>query len=196
MPGPLSCRRFGCSMNATRETLAARLRAGPLSPREATQVCRTLLLAIESAHARGVAHGAISPQTIVLEQGRALIVSGGAPEATDAASDLFAVATVLYEAVTGRAWPAGTDPAAADWSGVPRQLQRALRRALSPVPQKRWPDAAAFQRALWVPRPQHPIWPALVVILIAAAIITLVAFCKPLGLCWERTDTSTSSETR
>jgi serine/threonine protein kinase len=174
-------------MNATRETLAARLRGGPLSPREATQICRALLSAIETAHARGVAHGSVSPQTIVLEQGRAVLVADGVPEGTDAlATDLFAVATVLYEAVTGRPWSAGTDPSTADWSGVPRRLERVLRRALSPVPGKRWQDAAAFQRALWVPRPQHPIWPAVVVILISAAIIATIGFCKPLGLCWER----------
>jgi serine/threonine protein kinase len=184
-------------MNATRETLAARLRTGPLSPREATQICRALLSAIEAAHARGVAHGAISPQTIVLEQGRAVLAADGASQAADGlAADLYAVATVLYEAVSGRPWSAGTDPAAADWSGVPRKLQRVLRRALSPAPGKRWQNAAAFQRALWVPRPQHPIWPALLVILIAAAVIAMAAFCKPLGLCWERTEASAPSGTR
>ena len=172
-------------MNATRETLAARLRSGPLSVREATQICRALLSAIESAHARGTGYGTITPSTIVLEAGRVL-VSGGQAPADALASDLFAVATVLYESVSGRPWPAGADPSSADWSGVPRRLRRVLRRALSPAPERRWPDAAAFQRALWVPRPQDPIWPALVVILLAAVIIAAVALCKPLGLCWER----------
>jgi len=175
-------------MNATRETRAARLRSGPLSVREATQICRALLSAIESAHARGTGYGggAITPSAIVLEGGRPVLVSGSQPSASALASDLFAVATVLYESVSGRPWPAGADPASADWSGIPRRLRRALRRALSPAPERRWPDAAAFQRALWVPRPQDPIWPALVVIVVAAVIIAAVAFCKPLGLCWER----------
>ena len=180
-------------MNATRETLAARLRSGPLSVREATQICRALLSAIESAHARGMGFGggAITPSTIVLEAGRPALVSGSQPSATALASDLFAVATVLYESVSGRAWPPGgeTDPASADWSGIPRRLRRVLQRALSPAPERRWPDAAAFQRALWVPRPRDPIWPALVVILLAAVIIAAVALCKPLGLCWERQST-------
>lgn len=175
-------------MNATRETLAARLRSGPLSVREATQICRALLSAIERAHARGTGYGgeAITPSTIVLEAGRPVLASGDQPSADVLASDLFAVATVLYESVSGRPWPAGAHPASADWSGIPRGLRRVLQRALSPAPERRWPDAATFQRALWVPRPQHPIWPALVVILLAAAIIVTVAFCKPLGLCWER----------
>jgi hypothetical protein len=173
-------------MNATRETLAARLRSGPLSVREATQICRGLLSAIDSAHARGTGHGAITPSTIVLEEGRPVLVSGVAPSADALATDLFAVATVLYESLSGRPWPTGADPASADWSAIPGRLRHALRRALSPAPERRWPDAAAFQRALWVPRLQDPIWPAIVVILLAAAIVTTVAFCKPLGLCWER----------
>jgi hypothetical protein len=173
-------------MNATRETLADRLRSGPLSVREATQICRALLAAIERAHAQGRGHGAITPHTIVLEAGRPVLVPTGQPSADALASDLFAVATVLYESVSGRPWPAGTDPASADWSGIPRRLRRVLRRALSPTPGRRWPDAAAFQRALWVPRPQDPIWPALVVIFLAAVIIAAAALCKPLGLCWER----------
>jgi hypothetical protein len=193
MPGPLSCSRFCEGMNATRETLAARLRSGPLSVREATRICRALLSAIESAHTQGTGHGAITPHTIMLDAGRPVLVSGGQPSADALASDLFAVATVLYESVSGRPWPAGAHPASADWSGIPRRLRRVLRRALSPAPERRWPDAAAFQRALWVPRPQDPIWPALVVILLAAVIIAAVALCKPLGLCWERQPTTTQT---
>jgi len=173
-------------MNAKRETLAARLRSGPLSVREATQICRGLLSAIDSAHARGTGHGAITPNTIVLEEGRPVLVSEGAPSADALATDLFAVATVLYESLSGQPWRTGADPASADWSAIPGRLRHALRRALSPAPERRWRNAAAFQRALWVPRLQDPIWPAIVVILLAAAIVATVAFCKPLGLCWER----------
>jgi hypothetical protein len=121
-----------------------------------------------------------------LQEGRPILPTANASPAASAPNDLFAVGAVLYESLSGRPWTAGTDPASADWSGIPRRLQRVLRRALSPSPARRWPDAAAFQRALWVPRPQHPIWPALAVILFAGAIIAAVAFCKPLGLCWER----------
>lgn len=173
-------------MNATRETLAERLRSGPLSVREATQISRTLLSAIEAAYARGKPHGAITPNTIVLEGGRAVLPSTAAPATEELAADLYGVATVLYESVSGRSWTPGADPETADWSGIPRRLRRVLRRALSTSPERRWRDAAAFQRALWVPRPQDPIWPAVVVILLAAVIIAAIAFCKPLGLCWER----------
>ena len=36
--------------------------------------------------------------------------------------------------------------------------------------------------ATWI----DTIWPAIVVIGLAAAIIAAIVFCKPLGLCWER----------
>lgn len=178
-PGPLSYDRFG-AMTMPRETLATRLRLGPLSVREATQICRGLLAAIEQQP-----HGAISSSSIVLEEGRPLLVSSRS-SSPDLAADLYAVASLLYESVSGRSWSPGADPDAADWSGIPRRLRRVLRRALSTTPERRWPDAAAFQRALWVPRPADPIWPALLVILLAAVIITAIALCKPLGLCWER----------
>ena len=166
----------------TSETLAQRLRLGPLSDREATQLCRALLSAIEAAPQ---SHGAIRTDNILLEQGRPKVLPAGAAPGSPEA-DLYAVASVLYEALTGRPWTGGTDPASADWSGVPRRLRRVLVRAFSTVPERRWPDAAAFQRALWVPRPSHRIWPAVVVILLATAIIAAVVWCKPLGLCWER----------
>jgi hypothetical protein len=167
-------------MTATPETLAQRLRLGPLSIREATQLCRALLSAIEAAP-----HGGISADTIVFQQGRPVLVRASAAAST-AETDLYAIGCILYESVTGRVWAVGSDPSLADWTGVPRQLRRVLLRALSTTPERRWPDAAAFQRALWVPRPSHRIWPALVVILLAAVLISAFVFCKPLGLCWER----------
>jgi hypothetical protein len=169
-------------MDERGETLAQRLRLGPLSDREATQLCRALLSAIAAAP---VSHDAIRTDTILLEKGKPTLLSAGAgPGSSDEA--LYAVASVLYEALTGRPWVAGTDPASADWSGVPRRLRRVLLRAFSPAPERRWQDAAAFQRALWVPRPSHRIWPAVAVILLATAIIAAFVLCKPLGLCWER----------
>jgi len=169
----------------SRETLAQRLRLGPLSPREATQLCRALLASLE----RRPPHGAITADVIVLEQGRPALLPPGAPlpaASASSADDLHAIGRVLYQSLTGREWVLGTDPATVDWTGIRRPLRRALMRALDPIPGRRWPDAAAFQRALWVPRPSHRIWPAVVVIILGAAIVLAAVFCKPLGLCWER----------
>jgi serine/threonine protein kinase len=174
----------------TRATLADRLRSGgrPLSVHDAVQICRSVLSAIETAHARGMAHGSISVDTIVLDGDRPMLalpaVDPAAPDTP--ADDVYAVAMVLYEAMSGRSWAPGTPPRTADWAGVPRRLRGVLKKALDPKAERRWPDPSAFQRALWVPRPQEPIWPAVVVLIVAAAIIGAVVLCKPLGLCWER----------
>jgi serine/threonine protein kinase len=173
-------------MTQTRETLAARLRRGPLSVREATQICRALLSVLEQAHARGTAFGAISPDTILLEDGRPSLTGAASIPGAQPAADLYALAVVTYRAMTGRAWTPGADPASADWSGIPRRVRRAFRKAFATSPADRWPDASAFQRALWVPRPRHTVWPALVILVLAAVVVTAIVFCKPLGLCWER----------
>ena len=167
-------------MTTSQETLAQRLRLGPLSVREATQLCRTLLSLVETTP-----HGAITTDTIVLKDGRPALIPEARTAGAGLDSDLYAVGSVLYESLTGRRWTPGTDPASADWSGVPWRLRRLLMRALS-ASQERRPDAATFQRALWVPRPSHRIWPAMVVILLAVGLISAFVLCKPLGLCWER----------
>ena len=130
------------------ETLADRLRSGPLSVREATQICRALLSAIEAAHARGVGHGTIRSNTILFEAGRPVLAAVGRTPADSPASDVYAVATVLYEAISGRPWSPGTKPESADWSGVPRRLRRVLRKALNTAPERRWPDVSKAERLL------------------------------------------------
>src|SRR5207249_1692645 len=118
-------------------TLADRLRSGPLSVREATQICRALLSAIESAHARGAGYGDIRANTVVLEQGRPVLAPMSTTASESPAADVYAVATLLYEAVSGRSWTLGMKPESADWSGIPRRLRPTLRKALSTSPEPR-----------------------------------------------------------
>jgi len=196
------------------ETLADKLSRGPLSLRQAVQVARDILSALEAAHAQGIVHRDVKPDNIILEQGRAILTdfgiakSEGAPPLTTpgqtpgtleymppeqaaggevtARTDIYAVGMVVYEAITGRHWSILTRPEAADWSGIPRRLRRPLRKALAWYPGERFADAAAFQRALWAPRPQPLVWPAVAVLAVAAVLVGAIAFCKPLGLCPER----------
>jgi tetratricopeptide (TPR) repeat protein len=166
------------------ETLADRLKRGPVSARQAVQITRDVLSALQATHARGSVHGHVTPDNIVLEESRA-VLTAGTGQGT-AQTDLYAVAVVMYEAITGRRWSIGARPEAADWSGIPRPVRRALRKALAPSPQDRFTDAAAFQRALWAPRPQPLVWPAVVVLAVAVVIVGVIVFCEALGFCTKR----------
>ncbi|HEU4799138.1 MAG TPA: serine/threonine-protein kinase [Gemmatimonadales bacterium] len=160
------------------ETLGQRLEKGPLDTESVLQLARELLSALARVHRAGVIHRDIKPDNVFLADGRAMLADFGvaqwdadadtsltrtsdrpgtpswmAPEQLRGApvtprTDLYAVGMVLFEATTGRRWDSLTTPDRADWSGVPWPLSRALRRALEPVPADRWPDAAAFARAL------------------------------------------------
>jgi serine/threonine protein kinase/tetratricopeptide (TPR) repeat protein len=164
------------------ETLAERLRRGPLAPPEALKLGRDLLDALEAVHRHGVVHRDVKPSNIFLLGGRALLadfgvarseVSGpgasteagalvGTPgymspeqvsgEPATEQSDLYSAAVVLYEAYTGRPMEAPKPAEEADWHGVPRRLVPILRRGIAWSADARWPDASAFRHALWATR--------------------------------------------
>ncbi len=144
------------------ETLAERLKRGPLDGRDSFRLGRGVLNGLERIHEAGVVHRDVKPSNIFLVGDRVLLADFGvahletaaddsltsadgpspgtpaymAPEQTDGdpvgpATDLYALALVLYEAICGRRWPAGLAPEAGDWRDIPLPARRALRRALA-----------------------------------------------------------------
>jgi serine/threonine protein kinase len=160
------------------ETLAQRLRRGPLTREETFRLAGDLLSALEAAHDEEVIHRDVKPSNIFLLDDNAVLgdfgiakkVEESGERLTDAdhrvgtpgymapeqfmgdevttATDIYAAGMVLYEALTGRRWSIFTPTDEGDWSGVPADLVPSLRRALAWLPSERWVDVATFGREL------------------------------------------------
>jgi hypothetical protein len=112
-------------------------------------VLREVASALGYARRQGVAHGGVTAESIVLALGsdRAVLCDFDVT-AADGDGDLYSLALVAWEMLTGQRHGADDPSLAALRPDVAPALCRAIQRALEPDPAARWPSAEAFAAAV------------------------------------------------
>jgi hypothetical protein len=158
------------------ESLRSRLdRESPASVGETVRIGVALLRVLAEAHDRDALHLALDPDDVIVgvdgtvhlvDLGIGAAIAASRPnetaallgdtylapeqvagEASDARTDVYAVAAVLFEMLTGEP-PRGRTSVRTAREDVPRSLDRALARGLDPDPERRYLDARGFADSL------------------------------------------------
>jgi serine/threonine protein kinase len=152
------------------ETIAARLKSGPIPAKTALPYASQIVAALAEAHRNGIVHRDLKPANIMIAKSGIKILDFGlaksgldetmtsshmilgtpaymAPEQregkpADARADIYSFGCVLYEMLTGARARSQRKP-------VPsRKLERIVSRCLEEDPGRRWQSAAEVQQEL------------------------------------------------
>ena len=177
-------------------TLAERLLAGPLPLNEALSITHQLCSALQLAHEMGVVHRDIKPENVLFDAARKPVLTDfgiaraaeftwlttdgtklGTPDymspeqakglKVDHRTDLYALAIVLYEMLTGRPPFASEEPLATMRKIIDEQvprprrftphispaLEKVILRMLAKNPDERYQSGAEMSLALWTANP-------------------------------------------
>ncbi|MEO8127829.1 MAG: serine/threonine-protein kinase, partial [Bryobacteraceae bacterium] len=159
------------------ETMAARLKSGPLQVDEALRYAVQIAAGLTDAHEHGIVHRDLKPGNIMLTKSGAKVLDFGlatwegddtvsgmmgtpaymAPEQreakpSDARTDIYSFGCVLYEMLSGMRTTADRKPLA---SGA---LETIVARCLETDPARRWQSTAELLRALDAARAGHASW--------------------------------------
>jgi len=155
------------------QSLARMLQTGePLELSVCLRIFEQVASALDYAHRRGVAHGALTPDSIIVDGNEWALVGDfamaglldAAPDGAQASepaagADQRALAAVAHQCLTGVPMGNGPPSAKDGFPGLPLHVSQALRRALSSRPADRFPNVIDFVAALGGTRPDaRPAW--------------------------------------
>lgn len=130
--------------------------AGPIELPVCLRIFEQVASALDYAHRRGVAHGGLTPDCIVVDGNQWALLTdfawsgapdtGAPPPTTDA--DQRALAVVAYECLTGSPPPEGRSKLDESDPRLPLHVSQALRRAMSKRPADRFSSVLDFVAAL------------------------------------------------